>query len=92
MEEVLVRLARMSVVTPTRFEPMASGLGILRSILLSYGVAAAELRQSRDGIKPIAARLVGLGPDPDGGQATWRDVKTPAIRSGPGIFAAISCM
>ena len=28
------------MVTPMRFELMASGLGILRSILLSYGVGA----------------------------------------------------
>ena len=30
------------VATPTRFERVASGLGILRSILLSYGVVGAS--------------------------------------------------
>ena len=34
------QLAACQLVTPMRFELMALGLGILRSILLSYGVAA----------------------------------------------------
>src|SRR5690242_2255888 len=41
------RRAASLLATPARFERAALGLGILRSILLSYGVGAAELRQSR---------------------------------------------
>jgi hypothetical protein len=37
--------ARKRLVTPMRFELMASGLGILRSILLSYGVGGRNLNE-----------------------------------------------
>src|SRR6476661_1013127 len=40
------RVNERRVVTPTRFERVALGLGIPRSILLSYGVGGAELRRS----------------------------------------------
>ena len=44
------------MVTPMRFELMASGLGILRSILLSYGVGGAEPRR-RPGMNQVPTGL-----------------------------------
>ena len=40
------------MVTPARFERAASGLGILRSILLSYGVTAAPHSKCKARCKP----------------------------------------
>ncbi|MDB5539464.1 MAG: hypothetical protein JWQ89_1191 [Devosia sp.] len=40
------------LVTPMRFELMASGLGILRSILLSYGVMRQSHSKSWARCKP----------------------------------------
>jgi hypothetical protein len=36
-------MAYMQLVAPMRFELMASGLGILRSILLSYGTVVRHI-------------------------------------------------
>ena len=40
------------MVTPMRFELMALGLGILRSILLSYGVGGRNLDEASERTKP----------------------------------------
>src|SRR6478609_5781931 len=49
------------MVAPMRFELMASGLGILRSILLSYGVAARGHSKSGDPCKPARGGPGWLG-------------------------------
>ena len=39
-------MAKLQLVTPMRFELMASGLGILRSILLSYGTVPCHIAKA----------------------------------------------
>lgn len=66
----------MQLVTPMRFELMASGLGILRSILLSYGVAACHIANAGRGANH---RSGGTG-----GHGTFLPMRQPPV----GLFVA----
>jgi hypothetical protein len=53
--------------TPTRFERVASGLGILRSILLSYGVVDLHIAEAAKAanwvrIRRTSAKIAGFLP------------------------------
>ncbi len=45
-----------ALASPTGFEPMASGLGILRSIRLSYGDVRASIPNPRAGVSTLQRR------------------------------------
>lgn len=59
------------MVIPTRFERVTPGLGILCSILLSYGTSRAQTRQNRLANKVLSAD----------GAAGLRAITYPARRS-----------
>ena len=78
------------LVSPAGFEPTAPGLGILCSILLSYGDASLRIAQPRQPVTSAVARSRTLAEAAPPGQSVARPTRR-SVRHRPAKHDEPSC-